>query len=55
MENEIKIIPVDAGYIIKAYEKGGDLRIPIKTVVAATTEDLLMIINSFYSVPQSPK
>ena len=47
---ELKIIPVDSGYIIKAFKGGGDQRVPIKTVVAEDTETLLNIINAFYSV-----
>lgn len=46
---EIKITPVDNGFIYKTYELGGDQRIPIQTLVAKDLEDLFSSISELYN------
>jgi hypothetical protein len=49
MKLELKIIPIDNGFFIKTYDKGGDRRVPLQTLVATSLEDMFVIIRSLYN------
>lgn len=50
MKIEIKITPVDnGGFILKTYDKDGDQRVPLQTLVAEDVAKLTEMIQGFYS------
>lgn len=49
MNIELKITPTDrGGFVIKTYDRDGDLRIPKETLVAKNLRDLTVIIATIY-------